>query len=338
MSYSRWQDAMIEQKARLEFQLTSAGRSTTQDMQDSLDFQYREDGIRGTPDDFFHSLLLETLHQADPVYIAPNVLELIDHARENWQPEPVLPTDPFTQVGFALFPRALVLDDSPVNTQQGFHVPIRAVAWIPVTANDSPPERAVSLGSQGCFWVFMFHHYEDDHLTGRPDEVSELLLRAHPNARLMLTHAFQWSWGDNPYLQYVDAAAEEEDPENAQVLAETAERARQQGALIQVMWRIGQQVVQTKERLPRPLRRDNARRQLRHEDVTVIHLRRGNQFDYDEPGDGPDWQYQWLVRGHWRNQWYPSLGEHRQVWINPYVKGPDDRPLKLTTRVFEFIR
>jgi hypothetical protein len=42
-----------------------------------------------------------------------------------------------------------------------------------------------------------------------------------------------------------------------------------------------------------------------------------------------------VVRGHWRNQWYPSLNARRPLWIAPYLKGPDDAPLlggeKVTT-------
>jgi hypothetical protein len=29
----------------------------------------------------------------------------------------------------------------------------------------------------------------------------------------------------------------------------------------------------------------------------------------------------WLVRGHWRNQWYPSLKKNKPLWVDPYWKG-----------------
>ena len=29
----------------------------------------------------------------------------------------------------------------------------------------------------------------------------------------------------------------------------------------------------------------------------------------------------WWVRGHWRNQWYPSIQDNKRKWIRPYVKG-----------------
>ena len=41
-----------------------------------------------------------------------------------------------------------------------------------------------------------------------------------------------------------------------------------------------------------------------------------------------EWRYQWLVRGHWRQQFYRSTGERRPIWILPYMKGPEDKPVK----------
>lgn len=41
-----------------------------------------------------------------------------------------------------------------------------------------------------------------------------------------------------------------------------------------------------------------------------------------------EYSCQWVVRGHWRQQYYPSKGERSPKWIMPYVKGPDDMPLK----------
>jgi len=40
-----------------------------------------------------------------------------------------------------------------------------------------------------------------------------------------------------------------------------------------------------------------------------------------------EWRHRWVVRGHWRKQWYPSIEDHRPVWIAPHLKGPGDAPL-----------
>lgn len=45
-------------------------------------------------------------------------------------------------------------------------------------------------------------------------------------------------------------------------------------------------------------------------------------------GDGSrEYVHRWIVRGHWRRQWYRSIQAHRPIWITPYVKGPEDAPL-----------
>lgn len=40
------------------------------------------------------------------------------------------------------------------------------------------------------------------------------------------------------------------------------------------------------------------------------------------------WHCQWIVRGHWRRQWHPSTRTHEVQWIDSYLKGPEDQPLK----------
>lgn len=58
--------------------------------------------------------------------------------------------------------------------------------------------------------------------------------------------------------------------------------------------------------------------------VRVVTLRRIAHGD----GDGDRiWHHQWIVRGHWRKQWFPSVRVHRPVWVAPYLKGPDGAPL-----------
>ena len=82
---------------------------------------------------------------------------------------------------------------------------------------------------------------------------------------------------------------------------------------------------------PRPERRRTQRAGLPERDVRIVRLRRGlaDQRAAAQPAGagGREWRHRWVVRGHWRNQWYPSLGDHRPKWIAPYLKGPDDAPL-----------
>ena len=72
--------------------------------------------------------------------------------------------------------------------------------------------------------------------------------------------------------------------------------------------------------------------------LRVIQLRRAERSS--PTGEGThEYSCQWLVSGHWRQQFYPSTKEHRPVWIDPYVKGPDDKPFKVPREtVFRVVR
>jgi hypothetical protein len=82
--------------------------------------------------------------------------------------------------------------------------------------------------------------------------------------------------------------------------------------------------------IPREVKRRAEKQKLVQPPILrVISLRR---LEAARPKDGKpkpvDWQWQWEVRGHWRNQHCPSTGEHKPVFIEAYVKGPEDKPLK----------
>lgn len=60
--------------------------------------------------------------------------------------------------------------------------------------------------------------------------------------------------------------------------------------------------------------------------VRLIDLRRPRRGSA-HGGSDRDYHHQWIVRGHWRQQWYPARQVHRPVWIAPHVKGPEGAPL-----------
>lgn len=82
-------------------------------------------------------------------------------------------------------------------------------------------------------------------------------------------------------------------------------------------------------RTSRPERRRAEKAGLPPRDVRVIRLRRSLEAERnaDSGSGGRDWRHRWIVRGHWRQHWYPRLGDHRPLWIAPYLKGPADAPL-----------
>jgi hypothetical protein len=70
--------------------------------------------------------------------------------------------------------------------------------------------------------------------------------------------------------------------------------------------------------------------------VRVIHIRRAKR-GHPPPGSaGSTREYgvQWWVAGHWRTCWC-GRGRHRPEdrWIDPYLAGPDGKPVHGTERV-----
>jgi hypothetical protein len=76
----------------------------------------------------------------------------------------------------------------------------------------------------------------------------------------------------------------------------------------------------------------------------VIKLRRTYHSSGSAPSHGKkiEYSHRWFVTGHWRWQPYKNKEtkeiEHKRLWISPYVKGPEDMPLKTTPKVFSLVR
>lgn len=70
--------------------------------------------------------------------------------------------------------------------------------------------------------------------------------------------------------------------------------------------------------------------------VRVITLRRPAGSSHGE--SDREYHHQWIVRGHWRQQWYPARQVHRPVWIAPHVKGPEGAPMLGGEKVYAWSR
>lgn len=68
-------------------------------------------------------------------------------------------------------------------------------------------------------------------------------------------------------------------------------------------------------------------------DIIVAYYPRSGSSD-GAPGARrrtPD--HRWVVRGHWRRQWYRSENTHRAIWIDEHESGGSDHPLLIAERV-----
>jgi hypothetical protein len=78
-------------------------------------------------------------------------------------------------------------------------------------------------------------------------------------------------------------------------------------------------------------------------DIAVVQLRRAARSaaaaEAERGEEHREWKWQWTVRGHVRMQLYKTLGEHLPVYIHPYLKGPEDKPIKpRTTPIYSVTR
>lgn len=73
--------------------------------------------------------------------------------------------------------------------------------------------------------------------------------------------------------------------------------------------------------------------------VRVVRFRRTRSSAARGESEQQEWSCHWAVRGHWRQQWYPSRQAYAPKWIMPYVKGDTTKPLKRpATAVFAVVR
>lgn len=74
---------------------------------------------------------------------------------------------------------------------------------------------------------------------------------------------------------------------------------------------------------------------------TVVRLRRHANANRQEGETLVQWTHRWVVRGHWRNQPYKDgdgSTAYKRIWISPFIKGPDDAPLKQSEKVYALVR
>lgn len=118
----------------------------------------------------------------------------------------------------------------------------------------------------------------------------------------------------------------------------------QQRKLLLATFLIAQQyiAVRSSQRPTRQVRRRAERMGALPEfgEITYITLRR-NSASVRERETSEGWSgydYRFPVKGYWKHQWYPSKGEHHLIWVEPYIKGPADKPLIIKDKVYRLVR
>jgi hypothetical protein len=76
--------------------------------------------------------------------------------------------------------------------------------------------------------------------------------------------------------------------------------------------------------------------------VRIVELRRSQYVKREDAvamdGTGRHLSVRFVVKGFWRSQWYPSRKEHAPKYIESYLKGPQDAPLKAAAPTVYVVR
>jgi hypothetical protein len=258
------------------------------------------------------SLEEDTLLYAPPYYVSGEMCEVIDAAAATFETEPLLDTDLLSPSGFAYFARPFVMPDRyEVMTHLG------GFSWWPLATQhretNEVQERGIALT-----------------LYAAPDAVAWEKWPAgqHLPDRIPIHHT--------PWWYEMTFEGNEIDEAGARTGVE------QWWKVLQTTLRLMQQRITVRHPLrpDRASRRRGARLGFPEREVVVVKLRREATPPGEEPLHGDaNYSHRFIVSGHWRNQWYPASNVHRQIWISPYVKGPEDQPLVVRPRrVFTFNR
>lgn len=297
-------------------------------------------------DEHLGDVQADALGKAETFWVSQEMVSVIQVAGETMPPQPLRPDDAPAPFGFVWFDRPIRIID-----KGGKRVGIRAVVWSERSISlryrdDSPPEPTDPLyevftrdedGYVRGLSMAWYSDFEDDEDETNHSIRADIEAAGHAwetwkrlSHRLQMFHLDVWPYG----ISFADAEVEEH--------MGSIDTRRFLVAFFALQ---GQRLART-ERLPTPR---HVRRRLERsgtldptKEVRTITLRRYREPGVEDRGEdrgGPiEWSHQWIVSGHWRNQWVPSIEDHRLTWIAPYVKGPEDRPLLVRDTVFKVSR
>jgi len=84
--------------------------------------------------------------------------------------------------------------------------------------------------------------------------------------------------------------------------------------------------------------RPDAEGVLRVPEIRRVDLRPMKHVAVSHDATGRVYTHRWVVRGHWRQQWYATIEKHKKVFIPPYLKGPEGAPLLTSPKVYVWSR
>lgn len=328
MRRGTWQDALDAQMGIWRWQRTTHGERWL-----AAHWHLNADGLaHGTKTllGAVYGLEDAKLTSADPFYVSADMTELVDHARREFKPEPLIEQDLMTDTGFVFFARPLDVSD-----RYGHGTNVAAFSWAPVVVATEKAASSISMAGVHELAAKQQEAFEESardqstpiaglaltlYCTTRADTWDHASMGEPPE--LIPFHLTPWWYGMTFDGNEVDETGK-------------PTGAGEWWRIVQSTLRLSQQQIATRDELrpDRAERRRNQREGFHERDVVVVRLRRETNAPHDDhvPGEA-NYSHRFIVSGHWRNQWYAASGVHRQIFIAPFVKGDESLPLVIRDR------
>jgi len=291
---------------------------------------------------------------AEPTtFVSSDMIDMLSIAAEEFDGEKLHASDMFAPSGIVYLEKPLVtaVTTTNVNEETGeFYknpeaevVGIRAVSW---ARSDQVMTKDPDGTLRPIDGMFMYLYTDAGcfrYITGVGEQIDDLI----PDTSLMLLDSTAWAYGSAWRTAREEDTAEQiirlADSADGTICSEDSGMVRRfMVALFRFVWQ-ELLVRDTPEEVNRATRRQAQRLTGLKEPITILKLRRARHAS-DGTGEGCRLDHRVLVRGHARNQWYPSLGPsddpdaHRLIWIAPHVRGPEDAPFLTKPKATAIVR
>ncbi|MFB7544999.1 hypothetical protein ACFC0N_34465 [Streptomyces zaomyceticus] len=256
------------------------------------------------------------LRAAELFYVTSDMTALAHHAAKSLTDHEMRPQDLPAPVGM------LVFEDPPMRGEAAGNQPVRMITWGPWLGH-----LAIDYWSGTREYLDQVDAALPQYMAGVDPAENEAWLRAkfahvRPGEMANIHPIHGFTYLRTTLIEPGLPDLSDTDPGEVALLR-----------LIQATWLLMGQSIATSERVDADR---SSRRRIQRMDrdcgtaVRMIRLRRARTANGADPGEQPgtrEYQHRWVVRGHWRDQPYPSLGITRPLWISPYIAGPEGLPL-----------
>lgn len=309
---------------------------TVEDLEDSDVYGPRKQTARNLAREMANRLN-DAVQQAHAYYVDESMTDLII-----WAAAGLDSTDAFrfdevpTENGFIYLPKPIPMQDA-----RGAEMLIHAIVWMPIWVSTSTQKDAPYIPGV-AFYTFNDYNKQPDSIGLKLIEGG---LRPEKYGRWGLVGIQSIEEGTRIGPEVVGLTEKKRESLIAEGANPTA--FTNLNRIMHAYWLLLNQTITdvSDSEIPRQYAK-RAKRAKLPQRVTIIRMRRREGHSHGETD--VEWHHQWVVRGHWA--WrvcgedhplaepHPKGGFRARVWIAPYVKGPEDKPLVTSEKVIALVR